>query len=596
MTSSHRIALVGAGPVAIGVALRLVQAGHREFAVYDGSSKSGAGALPFSVFQTAVRGARWDAHAQHWELDTTDGLHSATVLLANGVDSPIDALTARIHGRLGTTLEEAWLRQQRPHSGATFVGFPNFFLIPGPVASSDRGTVTERIEGRISLVLGALEHLTRTRAVALEPREPDKNATHVTSHSGGSRGLLATRKRHFVPSDYALEERRNAPVTLPLKSRFEGLVGRLIAALPRAVLAPRPLVRSGFRLEPELQAILAVRGVTGSQGLTDISIVASRSRLRRDAVLGAGTVVEVGAVRSLRLSEHLFARHYSPRTGSGSPTTSSGSPTTSSGSPTTSSGSPTTSSGTPLVVFFHGGGFVLGDLESHDAPCRVLCREAGVQVLAVDYRLAPENPHPAAVLDGVFAYEWACTHARELGCDPGRIVVAGDSAGGNLAAVVAQEARRRGLPRPALQLLLYPTVDRTRSFPSVEAMGKGYFLEASDLEWFSRKYRGEHYGTLDVTADPGLEQDLAGLAPALIVTAGFDPLCDEAEDYARRLKLAAVPTTLLRFDGLVHGFIHMLAVSRACKRALSEIAHQLRTILDAAPEPIRPPSPVNHPG
>jgi acetyl esterase len=553
MSSHHRIALLGKGADAVAVALRLVQAGHHGFAAFDRPSDAAAGALPFESIATAVTEARWDPHAQRWALATPRGRCTAEILIMTGLDCAIDERVRSILGRDGSALELAWLRQTKPHRGSTFVGFPNLFIVPGPKLAGDAESPSGRLNDAIAFVLAALAHLGATDAAALEPREqamarrpkrwpPALEAVHA----------LTSRARAFNPSEYVLEERRNARVRLPVKSRLEGFAGRCLTSLPANVLAPTPIVRDGFTLEPELQAILAVRKLTGSPGLTEVSVIESRTRLRRDAVTGAGPVVPVATVRDLAINEHVRARHYAPAARPGA----------------------------PLVVFYHGGGFVLGDLESHDAPCRMLCREAGVHVLSIDYRLAPEHPHPAAVLDGVDAYAWACAHARELGADPSRIALAGDSAGGNLAAVVAQEARRRNLPRPSLQVLLYPTIDRTRPFPSVERFGEGFFLEAADMEWFSRKYRAEAYGTPDVTADPGLEKDLADLPPALIVTAGFDPLRDEAEDYASRLLAAGVPTTLRRFEGLVHGFIHMLAVSRACRAAVVSVASDLRAALD----------------
>ncbi len=518
-----------------------------------------------AIAEVTERGVRTSDGREH-ELDA--------LIFGTGFDVTGMPFAKCVRGRDGRSLDETWDGSMRAYLGTSVPGFPNFFMIPGPNTGLGHSSMILMIEAQVEHLLGALRHLDATQAAAVEPSvaaearyvaEIDRGlattvwATGCTSWYLDKTGRNSTlwpgytfsyirRARRFEASDYLVEERRNAPVMLPLKSRIEMLAGRAITSLPARWLAPRPLVRHGLTLEPELQAILAVRKLTGSPGLTSISIVESRARLRRDAVTGAGPVVAVAAVRDLTINPHVRARHYVPENGERA----------------------------ALVVYYHGGGFVLGDLESHDAPCRVLCREAGVHVLSIDYRLAPEHPHPAAVVDGVAAYEWACANAESLGADPSRIVVSGDSAGGNLAAVVAQEAKRRGLPRPALQLLLYPTIDRTRSFPSVSQFGEGFFLEASDLEWFARKYRGERYGTPDVTADPGLETELSGLAPALIVTAGFDPLRDEGENYARRLEAAGVPTRLRRMDGLVHGFIHMLAVSRACRRALESVAADLR--------------------
>jgi acetyl esterase len=209
----------------------------------------------------------------------------------------------------------------------------------------------------------------------------------------------------------------------------------------------------------------------------------------------------------------------------------------------------------PLLVFFHGGGFVVGDLESHDGLCRMICRDAAVHVLSVDYRLAPEHKPPAAVDDCVAAYRWALEHAAELGADPSRIGVGGDSAGGTLAALVALRSRDDGTPQPALQVLLYPVLDLSEETQSRKLFSDGFFLSKRDRDWFTDLYLG---GT-DVAADdarvsPLRADDLSGLAPALVLTAGFDPLRDEGNEYAKALRSAGVTVDHRQFDSLTHGF------------------------------------------
>jgi cation diffusion facilitator CzcD-associated flavoprotein CzcO/acetyl esterase/lipase len=510
---------------------------------------------------------------------TTDGREHLldALILGTGFQVTEMPFARHLRGRGGKTLREAWGVGMRAYLGTTIPEFPNFFIVPGPNTGLGHSSMILMIEAQVEHLLAALDHLDATGACSLAPSHEAEARYVAAVDEGLARTVWATgcrswyldakgrnstlwpgytfsfmkRARRFEPKDYVLEHRRNDTVRLPFASRLESLAGRALTHLPARLLAPRPVVRDGLTLEPEVQAILAVREVTGSLPLTGTSIVASRERLRRDAVTGAGTPVKVGRVTELDLPGTLRARHYAPEGGDGA----------------------------PLVVFYHGGGFVLGDLESHDAPCRLLCHEACAHVLSIDYRLAPEHRHPAAVEDAVAAYRWARENAEHLGADPSRIAVAGDSAGGNLAAVVAQECRRQGLPRPALQVLVYPATDRTRSYPSTETFGRGFMLEASDMDWFAKQYRGERFGVPDVTADPGLERDLTGLAPALVVTAGFDPLRDEGEDYARRLSAAGVPTELVRFDGHVHGFLHMLGVSRAARRAVESIARDTRRLL-----------------
>ena len=211
----------------------------------------------------------------------------------------------------------------------------------------------------------------------------------------------------------------------------------------------------------------------------------------------------------------------------------------------------------PLLVYYHGGGFLYGDLDTHDNVCRILCRHAGAHVLAVDYRLSPEHPFPAAVEDARAALRWAYVNAERLGADPSRIGVGGDSAGGNLAAVTSQLAANDGGPAPVLQLLIYPVTDFTIRRRSRELFGDGFLLTNAEMDWFEANYLGPGSPQAsDPRASPLLATDLSGLPPAFVVTAAFDPLRDEGEAYARALQDAGTPATLRRFPGFIHGFIN----------------------------------------
>jgi acetyl esterase/lipase len=231
----------------------------------------------------------------------------------------------------------------------------------------------------------------------------------------------------------------------------------------------------------------------------------------------------------------------------------------------------TTRAQLPLLVFFHGGGWTVGDLDSYDPLCRALANKARCAVLSVDYRLAPEHPFPAAVDDAYAAASWACRHARELCVDASRIAVGGDSAGGNLAAVTAILARDRGAPALVFQLLVYPATDQGSERPSWQQFGRGYLLELESIRYFQKKYLRHAHDYVDWRASPLLRQDLVGLPPALVITAGFDPLLDDCVAYAQHLRAEGVEVEYRCFDGMVHGFLTLGKMFAAAGEA-SELA------------------------
>jgi acetyl esterase len=235
----------------------------------------------------------------------------------------------------------------------------------------------------------------------------------------------------------------------------------------------------------------------------------------------------------------------------------------------------------PLTIFFHGGGWVIGDLETHDGVCRFLAASAGTAVLAIDYRLAPEHPFPAAVEDAWAAFAWAMTNARELGVDPARIAVAGDSAGANLSAVVCLLARAGGGAMPAMQLLIYPPTDSAGDLPSRQLFAEGFLLTKGDMDTFERFYLPPGTDPTDPRVSILLAPDLTGLPPAYVATAGFDPLRDEGEAYALRMREAGVQVALRRHPGLIHSFANQTAISRTARGAMLEAAGALRMGLAA---------------
>ncbi len=229
----------------------------------------------------------------------------------------------------------------------------------------------------------------------------------------------------------------------------------------------------------------------------------------------------------------------------------------------------------PVLVYFHGGGWVIGDLDTHDVLCRQLASESKAAVVSVDYRLGPEHKFPAAVEDCWAATRWVAANGAALGVDGRRLAVGGDSAGGNLAAVVALMARDAGGPAIALQLLIYPGTDMAADTPSHGEFAEGYLLTRESIRWFIAHYLRSEADVDDWRASPGRAPSLRGLPPALVITAGFDPLCDEGEDYARRLRRDGVLVDSVRYGGMIHGFFGM---GRAIETANRAIAHAARSV------------------
>ncbi len=324
-------------------------------------------------------------------------------------------------------------------------------------------------------------------------------------------------------------------------------------ALPTAVrrrLAGAPIQIDGNTLCPELQLLLRVQTLLPKTTKSDAAT--ARAHLRTLCKLVSGPPRELQRVTDLTVrgaDGQLGARLYVPR-----------------------------DAGRGLLVFLHGGGWVVGDLGTHDALCRALADDAGIRVLSVDYRLAPEAPAPTAAEDAIAAFTWAVDHAEDLGADPSLVAVGGDSAGGNLAAVVAQQCVRRDLPRPALQVLLYPALDLVGRRPSRDLFGEGGFiLTEDDILWYRDHYTPDPSIRPDPIVSPLLADDLTGLAPTYITTAGFDPLRDEGIEYAEALRAAGVPVTHASHPSLTHGHSNLQTLpgqTRQAHNALTTHLHQ----------------------
>jgi len=231
---------------------------------------------------------------------------------------------------------------------------------------------------------------------------------------------------------------------------------------------------------------------------------------------------------------------------------------------------------TPMMVYLHMGGGVIGDLEICHAFCSILASVTGGPILSVDYRLAPEHKFPAGLEDCICAYEWALGNAEKYGAPAGRAALGGDSMGGNFTAIIAQEMKRAHKPLPELQLMIYPATDINSKLPSRTLYGETYPLSTQTMSWFMDHYLPAGQDAEDVRVSPAYEVNLEGLPPAIIVTAGFDPLCDEGEAYAKRLEAAGVKTGFKCYESLAHGFTAFTAVTPVAYAACREIAHMVK--------------------
>lgn len=345
----------------------------------------------------------------------------------------------------------------------------------------------------------------------------------------------------------------------PTVDRVARVAVRALGKLPTRVkraLAGKPIVIDGQQLDVEAQVGMRLLNRTVTETFETLPIEQGRAQLDSEAWV-FGYEDRVAEVRDLTLpgpAGEIPARLYRPA-GLGD--------------------------ASPALVYFHGGGWVLGNLGSGDSVCRYLANHAGVTVISVDYRLAPEDPFPAGVEDAVAAFTHVAEHAADYRVDPRRIAVGGESAGGNLAAVVAVEAAaaartRPDAPTPAFQLLFMPVTDLTTKRRSYELFSDGFFLTEAQMDWYKSHYLADPADATDPRVSPLLAPDVADVAPAYVAVAGFDVLRDEGEAYALKLREAGVWVKLRRHEGLTHGLINATGVGAAARRALAEAAHELR--------------------
>ncbi len=337
----------------------------------------------------------------------------------------------------------------------------------------------------------------------------------------------------------------------PIKDAVPPALMRLPLWLQRLIVG-RPIRLDGLELHPTSQLAVKAEAWAGVPDLSVMSVADARTQIGALASLLTGPKLPLARVEDMTIpgpAGDLPARLFAD-------------------TPDLDAGG--------LLVYFHGGGHVVGTLDTHDSACRFIAKHAGVGVLSIDYRLAPEHIYPAAVDDCVAALAWASENAERLGFDPARIAVGGDSAGGNLAAVVALAAKAGEAPLPAFQLLIYPVCDYVEKRPSYELFKRGFFLTEAEMDWYRDHYIPDRDAAHEWRCSPLRAPDHFGLPPTYILTAGFDPLRDEAEDYARILTAAGVPTALRRHDGLLHSFVNQTSLHRGARDAMLEACGALR--------------------
>lgn len=374
------------------------------------------------------------------------------------------------------------------------------------------------------------------------PRTYSSPTASTASLSAGARASTTPSAPTAVP-----------PRQLSLGTRITARAAGTLTSLPLTALRILGSRRNadGNVLDADVVASLKALEIIEEEDITRLPVAQGRQQINNQAHMGAQTYMPVGSV-----TEHYVAgvhvRHYRPR------------------------GHESAEEQLPTLIYFHGGGWTVGSLDSHDSTCRWFCARGGVAVLNVDYRLAPEEPFPAGLNDATATIVAAC-EGQILGVDPTRIAVGGDSSGGNLATAACMKLRDEGKSLPKLQMLFVPAVElREFTTPSYHEFGEGFFLTAEQMRWYREHYVPKEEDRANPLVSPLAAKDLSGMPSAYVAVAGFDPLRDEGEAYARKLQQAGVPVTLRRHEGLVHPFVNSTGLWRGARRAMDEAVGALR--------------------
>lgn len=479
------------------------------------------------------------------------------LVFATGFDAMTGPLfKLNIQGKNGIMLKEKWAQGVKTYLGIATAGFPNMFMITGPQSPSFLSNVIVSIEQHVDWIKDCLDYMKKHNADTIEANEDAEqkwaqqcsaiaNMTLLSKTDSWYWGVnIEGKPRQFLAFAGGVGAYRQICDNVAKK----GYEGFTIKSASQTINS-----HSGEQasLDPQAQFVLDQLKTLGVPPLETLSPEEARNWTKNLKLL-AGTPEKVSEVLNQTIEGprgDIPIRIYIPE-GDGP---------------------------FPALVFYHGGGWVIGDLDIVDVPCRRIANQANCIVISVDYRLAPEHKFPAAVDDAYAAVKWAATEAKKtLPIDPNKIAVGGDSAGGNLATVVSLIARDEGSPSIVQQILLYPVTHYSFDTQSYQENADGYFLTKAMMKWFWNHYLEKEEDGKHPYASPLLAENLEGLPPALVITAGFDPLRDEGEAYAKRLQEAGVPVELTRYESMIHGFCWMPGIISQGKQALDEAAETLK--------------------
>lgn len=485
------------------------------------------------------------------------------IIYATGFDLDGHKLGLQITGPGGLTLADLWKDRADAYKSAMVPGLPNYFMVTGPNAGVGTTSVVYLIEQSVNWIVEAIKYGARDKLISVKPEASAAHSDNIQTRLQGT--VWAT----GCDSWYIGSNGRNETLfpgnaqDFADQMRSLNLDDFIVAPRPAGDAAPhwapaRPDVDAPAHpaqgLDPTIRAILSAPATQTAPSMTGMTAPEARAHYKTMVGKLEATVSIDCSVEDQRMEldgRGLDFRVYRPVG---------------------------TVVDAPALVYFHGGGWVIGDLDTHDNTCRAMAMASGVCIVSVNYRRAPEHPFPAAIEDGYDAFGWIVRHAFLLGLDPLRLGIGGDSAGGNIAAAVTLDLRRRGGPHCAWQMLIYPSVTAIRDTPSARDFAKGYGLDADVMAWFAAQYIPEGTDLRDPRLSPLLAASHADLPPAFVATAGFDPLRDDGARYAQKLAGDGVPVKHTVYPDLIHGFQNWAGIVPAAGAAVRDIAQVISAL------------------